>query len=155
MKRITALAIYFATTFTVGQVLAQEQNRFEIMKQTVNYATKADSYNAYCNEPSSMASDYLDRFYNDEVLSMSQKNELVGVMEEQVQNFLKWLKEKEPNCNDVAFMMGRLEVMRKLKDVSYIINGVDPASLPPDNIPELEKLLPQATSQNITPPKTQ
>jgi hypothetical protein len=125
--------------------LAQAQEAVEpidLMKRAVEYATKADAYSAYCSEePSSMASDYLDKFYLDESVTIAQKDELASVMEKEVQAFVEKLRKDTPSCDDLEFMMGRLEAMRKLKDVSYLLNGVDPATLPKDNIPELEELM--------------
>ncbi|MCK5374572.1 MAG: hypothetical protein KAJ40_04755 [Alphaproteobacteria bacterium] len=114
---------------------------YSLMRQAVEYATKADAYNAYCSEPSSMASNFLDKFGQSQDITLEQKAALTLLMEQVVQNFSQWLGKDRPSCTDLEFMMGRLEVMSKLKDVSYLLNGVDPATLPEDNIPELKDLI--------------
>ena len=143
MKRLLVLLV--SCVGLAGQAYAQGEetpDRFTLMKQAVKYATKADSYSAYCSdEPSSMASNYLDSFFLEAGVTIAQKDELASIMEKEVQSFLARLKEDKPSCSDLEFMMGRLEIMRKLKDVSYLLNGVDPATLPPDNIPNLEDLM--------------
>ena len=146
MRMLVGLLLVDLVSFS-GVVNAQEgteavPDRYTQMKQAVEYATKGDAYNAYCDKPSSMASDYLDRFFKEEGLTPQQKEALADVMEKEVRDFLAWLQKDQPSCEDLEFMMGRIEIMRKLRDVSYLLNGVDPATLPPDNIPELKDLLP-------------
>ena len=150
MNKVIGVLFLIAGLVALAEPLhAQEQqvpdDSFTLMKRAVEYATKADAYNAYCSDPSSMASDYLDHFYTEEGVTTRQKEELAGVMEKEAQDFLAWLKKDEPVCTDLEFMMRHLEVMRKLRDVSYRLNGVDPATLPQDDIdiPNLDDLLPQ------------
>lgn len=133
--------LLFILVFMATPCHAQEADRYVLMKQAVEYSTKADAYNAYCDEPSSLSSAFLDRFDVQDDLSVEQKGELVSIMEDTVQKFVRWFKKDSPDCKALNFMMGRLEVMRKLKDVSYLLNGVDLSSLPPDNIPELKDLM--------------
>ncbi len=143
MKRYTGLLIclWIMMLSSVAFALVDAKS-FELMKQAIKFATKADAYNAYCSDkPSSMASDYLDRFYLDDSVTIAQKDELAGVMEQEAKGFLEQLQKNKPSCKDLEFMVMRLEIMRKLKDVSYLLNGVDPATLPPDDIPELKDLL--------------
>ncbi len=146
MKKRFGLLVFAGVAVFAGQAFAQEAvepiDPMDLMKDAVKYATKADAYNAYCSEePSSMASDYLDQFFLKESVTIAQKDELASVMEKEVQAFLDKIQKEQPKCDDLEFMMGRLEVMRKLKDASYLLNGVDPATLPKDNIPELEDLI--------------
>jgi|GEM_PF-1881995 len=153
MKKFVGSLVFLGVVVFAGQLQAQEEKtRIDLMKMAVKYATKADAYNAYCSdEPSSMSSDYLDRFDLDESVTIAQKGALVDVMDKELQDFLAWLEKDHPSCEDLEFMMGRLEVMRKLKDASYLLNGVDPATLPKDNIPELEDLLLPKSADKVMP----
>ncbi|MFP4097609.1 MAG: hypothetical protein ACLFP8_05850 [Alphaproteobacteria bacterium] len=128
-----------------------QKDRFSLMQQAIEYSTKADAYNAYCSEPSSMSSGFLDKFDLESDVTIEQKKVLVILMENVVKDFKQWLEEERPKCNDVEFMLGRLEVMRKLKDVSYLLNGVDPATLPEDNIPELRSMLLPKRDDSLAP----
>ena len=153
MRKLIGLCVLFAGLMCfvmMGYCYAQNvQNdnipvatdTYGLMRQAVEYATKADAYNAYCSEPSSMASNFLDKFDQSQDITLEQKAVLTLSMEQVVQDFSQWLKKDRPSCTDLEFMIGRLEVMHKLKDVSYLLNGVDPAILPEDNIPELKDLI--------------
>ena len=137
-----ALAGFTGQALAQGAVAEQQVDHMALMKTAVKYATIADAYNAYCSEsPSTMASNYLDQFYLREDVTIVQKDELAGVMETEVNKFLANLQQNQPSCEDVEFMLGRLDAMRKLKDVSYLLNGVDPATIPDDDASELRDLL--------------
>ncbi len=148
-KYIGLLAVCAGVITFPPQGYAQEQQapskaeeHINLMKRAVKFATKADAYNAYCSEsPSTLASNYLDQFYLDESVSIAQKDELATVMEKEVKVFVELIQKDKPSCENVDFMLGRLEAMRELKNVSYLLNGIDPATIPEDNIPELKELL--------------
>ena len=94
-----------------------------------------------------MASDFIDKFEKRGALTPQQKQELIALQATQSKTELSSLQAEEVVCKDLQFMLKRLEVMRKLKDVSYLLNGVDPSTIPEKTIPNLEDLLPpKATS---------
>jgi len=157
MKKLLVLLMMLAgfagQSFAQDAVLDKKTDKLSLMKNAVKYATKADAYSAYCSDkPSSLASDYLDQFYLKKSVTIAQKDELASVMEQEVQAFVEMLQKDQPSCKDMEFMMGRLKVMRKLKDVSYLLNGIDPTTLPPDNIPELEQLILSKDPENSMSP---
>ncbi len=124
-------------------------DEFTLMKQAVEYSTKADVYNAHCKKPSNLADNFIKKFEEKRGLKGDKKLILLGIQDrykEETQNKIKGV-----GCKDLEFMMKRLEIMRHLKDVSYILNGVDPSTLPKDNIPEIEGLLPPKRDINLIP----
>ena len=117
-----------------------ELDEFTLMKQAVEYSTKADVYNAHCKKESSLADSFIEKFEEKRGIKGSKKSILMALQAKQRKETLD--KVKGVDCKDLDFMMKRLEIMRHLKDVSYILNGVDPSTIPEDNIPDLEGLLP-------------
>lgn len=148
----TMIKLYLTVTILslsfVGSAYAEKSlDDFSLMREAVEYSAKADAYNEYCEQSSSMASDFIDKFEKRGALTPQQKQELIALQATQSKTELSSLQAEEVVCKDLQFMLKRLEVMRKLKDVSYLLNGVDPSTIPEKTIPNLEDLLPpKATS---------
>jgi len=136
--------IYFIAILLMPfNAMAEEKpklDEFTLMKQAVEYSTKADVYNAHCKKESSLADSFIEKFEEKRGIKGSKKSILIALQDKQRKETLD--KVKGVDCKDLEFMMKRLEIMRHLKDVSYILNGVDPSTIPEDNIPDLEGLLP-------------
>jgi len=136
--------IYFIAILLMPlNAMAEEKpkiDEFMLMKQAVEYSTKADVYNAHCKKESSLADSFIEKFEEKRGIKGSKKSILMVLQAKQRKETLD--KVKGVDCKDLEFMMKRLEIMRHLKDVSYILNGVDPSTIPEDNIPDLEGLLP-------------
>ena len=136
--------IYFIAILLMPfNAMAEEKpklDEFTLMKQAVEYSTKADVYNAHCKKESSLADSFIEKFEEKRGLKGKKKATILGLQKkykEETQAIVKGV-----DCKDIEFMLKRLEIMRHLKDVSYILNGVDPSTIPEDNIPDLEGLLP-------------
>ncbi len=137
------LLILSAVFFASAQVFAQvEDTRFELMARAVIYAAQADSYNGFCGKDSAMAEEFLSKFRVMKNISETQYQALEGLHVKNKSDTDRTLNEGGKVCKDVDFMLTRLQIMRELKDVSYQLNGVDPSTLPPDTMPDLEGLLP-------------
>lgn len=143
MRFLVVILSVFFLSFTVG-ANAQEEEKlsFELMARAVIYAAQADEYNAYCDKESALAQSFLKTFesYSLPEQEMADLKELHSVNQSDTN---RKLKEAGKPCNDVEFMLTRLRVMKELKNVSYELNGIDPATLPSDTIPELEGFLPK------------
>ncbi len=121
---------------------APEKPSFELMAKAVIYATQADAYNQHCEKESTMALHFLEKFKSAKQVSEKEYNALETLHNNNKDETNRILIENETECKDVEFMIKRLTVMRQLKDISYMLNGVDPSTLPSDTMPELEGLLP-------------
>ncbi len=122
--------------------MAGEKPDFELMAKAVIYATQADAYNQYCEKESEMALHFLEKFKTVKSTSEKEYNALETLYKNNKDETNRILNEKKTECKDVEFMIKRLTIMRQLKNISYMLNGVDPSTLPSDMMPELEGLLP-------------
>lgn len=118
---------------------------FELKKLAVMYAAQADSYGAHCQKESDMAQGFIVRFREEKVLTKAEDDVLVGVSSDNKSETSGILNAARADCKDIEFMLKRLEIMRKLKDVSYLLNGVAPEDIPQDNIPALNDFMPPKT----------
>ena len=146
MKNFVLCLCLLVMSMPANAAAQAKADDFELMKQAVEYSAQADVYNAHCKQESSLAKDFIDKFEEKRALSSQQKNELIALQAQHRLETENQIKETGEGCKGLEFMMRRLEVMRKLKDVSYLLNGVDPSTLPQDNIPDLEHLLPPKTA---------
>jgi hypothetical protein len=136
------LLILLCSCFSFSAFAADDKPSFELMAKAVIYATQADAYNSFCEKKSAMAINFLETFEVTNGVSKKEYNALKTLHESNKSDTDRKLENDGKECKDVEFMITRLSIMRQLKDVSYRLNGVDPATLPPDTMPELEGLLP-------------
>ncbi len=119
---------------------AQEaQNDSELMRKAVTYAAQSDAYNLYCENETALAQKFIDKLVESKRASEEQEKNLVSLMDKNKSETYQNLKNE---CKNVEFMLKRLEIMRALKNVSYLLNGVAPEDIPEDNIPNIEDLMP-------------
>lgn len=121
----------------------------QLMNQAVGFAAQADTYNVYCGKESNLAQDFIDKFKDNKRASEKELDLLAHVKDKNVQKTQDLIKTDGKGCKDIEFMLARLQVMRALKDVSYLLNGVKKEDIPQDNIPELEQLLPQSSDVSV------
>ncbi|MGH1457180.1 MAG: hypothetical protein ACRBDI_10395 [Alphaproteobacteria bacterium] len=152
MKRFVSILVCTCFPFSL---MAAEKPEFEMMARAVIYATQADSYNLFCEKDSDIAEKFLSKFKDMKDLSENEYAALVTLRDKNKIDTARKLKEGGKACSDVEFMLSRLQVMRELKDVSYLLNGVDPATLPPDTMPDLETLLPPRSEPISQLPSTE
>lgn len=125
--------------------LAEEASDFELMARAVAYSAVADANNAYCEKQSDLANSFIDKFIETKRVDAEQTESLKALRDEQYSKREADLKAEAKPCEDLEFMVLRLDTMRKLKDVSYLLNGVAKEDIPPDNLPDLENLMPPKT----------
>ncbi len=148
MISIGHIVLFYILLFPLS-VMAEDKleiDEFTLMKQAVEYSTKADVYNAHCDKPSSLTDDFIKKFEEKRGLNPKSKSILLDMQSEYKKETRD--KIKGADCRDIEFMLKRLEIMRHLKDISYLLNGADPSTIPKDNIPNLEGLLPP---KNVIP----
>ena len=136
------LLILLCSCFSFSAFAADDKPSFELMAKAVIYATQADAYNRFCEKESEMAKGFLETFKAKDGVSDKEYNALEELHKNNESETNRKLSDDGKECKDVEFMITRLSIMRQLKDVSYRLNGVDPATLPSDAMPELEGLLP-------------
>ena len=112
-----------------------------LMEQAVRYSSQADAYNVYCAKESDLAGGFIQQLYENRDLSDEQWQNLLALKGKIFDITSASLKEKAQDCKALEFVMPRLDVMQKLKDVSYLLNGIDPKTLPAPETPNIEDLL--------------
>ncbi len=145
MKRIIFSLIFSA--FFIGGSLSFAEGKVkgdaELMIEAVVYGAQADAFGVHCGDEATFADRFIQKF--SERKDATEKV-IAYLIELQLDNFTKMskvLESSEKDCKDLEVMMRRLEVMQKLKEVSYLLNGVDPKDIPKnDLLPELEGMLP-------------
>lgn len=125
--------------------MAEGKDEFELMTRAVAYSSVSDANNFYCEKHSDLANSFISKFVETKKVSEVEAETLRGLREQQYNKRLSSLKADEKSCEDLEFMMIRLDIMRKLKDVSYRLNGVAEEDIPKDNLPDLEYLMPPKT----------
>tara|TARA_R110001592_G_scaffold20926_22_gene84846 strand:- start:2338 stop:2889 length:552 start_codon:yes stop_codon:yes gene_type:complete len=151
MKKILTL-LYLVALFLPAAAHAKvdvHADEFGLMKQAVELSAKADVYNAYCNKSSSFADDFIEKFEEAKGLGKGKVTTLRNLQAKSAKETAEALKSKNAQCKDLEFMMQRLEVMRDLKDVSYLLNGVDPSTLPQLDMPDIKALLPPKSDPSL------
>ncbi len=131
---------------SAAPVFAEEvTSGFALKEKAVAYAAQVDAYGLYCEKEATLADHFLTRFREGKVLTVAQDKRLVAVRDKNKNDTSLKLKADAKECDDLEFMLKKLEIMRGLKDVSYLLNGVAQEDIPKDNIPALEALLPPKT----------
>lgn len=122
---------------------AQEaENDSELMSKAVTYAAQSDAYNLYCENETALAQKFIDKLVVAKRASEEQEKTLIYLMDKNKSETYQNLKNEGGECKNVEFMLKRLEIMRALKNISYLLNGVAPEDIPEDNIPNIEDLMP-------------
>jgi len=122
-----------------------EDSDFELMARAVAFSAVADANNAYCDKDSNLATSFISKFIETKRITDDQSKKLKSLRDEQYSARLDKLKTDAKTCEDLEFMVVQLDTMRKLKDVSYRLNGVAEEDIPPDNLPDLEHFMPPKT----------
>ena len=142
MKYVLSILCFSVFVFPLNVRAQTDADEYELMKQAVQYSAEADAYSVYCEKESTLADDFIEKFEEKRNLTPVHKKELHALRDENFNVVREELTEAETDCKDLKFMVKRLELMKKLKDVSYILNGVDPSTLPEPDMPNLEELMP-------------
>ncbi len=137
---------FFIILFFVPVVaFASEEGDAELMARAVAYSAVADANNFYCDKPSDLAGSFIAKFVETQKVNENRAEQLKELKDSQYTKRLEKLKDDAKSCEDLEFMVVRLDTMRKLKDISYMLNGVAKEDIPPDNLPDLELLMPPKT----------
>lgn len=147
MKKIIFITFLFLSLAQQARAEKQGVDDLSLMKQVIEYAATADVYGAFCDKPSSLADGFMGKFNR----SVKEKNDLLALKLKYGQETKAKLEKDGLTCKNLDFMMQRYEIMRKLKDASYLLNGVDPSTLPQQNIPDLEGLMPARDPKKLQP----
>ncbi len=117
----------------------------ELMVGTVVYGAQADAFSVHCEQDATFAQRFIVKFSAREDATDDVVQYLQQIQRDNFGKMLGALKESEKPCKDIEVMLKRLDVMQKLKEVSYLLNGVDPKDIPKSNvIPELKELMPES-----------
>ncbi len=122
---------------------------FELMRQAVMHSAKADAYSQHCEKESALAQSFIAKFKEKRDLSKEQEDELITLERTHSKQALMDARSIEGGCKNLDFMMKRFQVMRDLKDVSYLLNGIDPKTVADPTVPDLEALLPPRPKLDI------
>ena len=148
IMRILSFIFCFSILLFPSLLRAQEVlDDFALKKKAVVYAAQADAYGAHCQKESDLAQGFIVRFREEKALTKAQDDDLSKVSLDNKNETISNLNKMGADCKDIEFMLKRLEIMRMLKDVSYLLNGVAPEDIPKDNIPALDELMPPKIEQ--------
>lgn len=142
MKYVLSILCFSVFIFPVNAHAQTDADEYTLMKQAVQYSAQADAHSIYCEKESTLADDFIEKFEEKRNLTPAHKKELDALREKTFNTATEELAAAETDCKDLKFMVKRLELMKKLKNVSYILNGVDPSTLPEPDMPNLEELMP-------------
>lgn len=115
--------------------------------QAVTLAARTDAHNMYCDKKSTLTTDFINKFIETEQINTEETTRLRALHQLEYNKTITHLKQDAKPCEDLEFMLKRLQIMRKLKDISYQLNGVKKQDIPPDNIPDIDGLLPPRSSE--------
>lgn len=144
MKRILFSLIF--SVFLIGGSFSFAEEKVksdaELMIEAVVYGAQADAFSAHCGDEPTFAGRFIQKFSERKDATEKVIAYLVELQQENFIKMSKVLESSEKGCKDLEVMMRRLEVMQKLKETSYLLNGVDPKDIPKnDLLPELEGML--------------
>lgn len=131
--------------FIPSIALASEEASSELMVKAIAYSAVADANNAYCEKESSLADSFISKFIETKKITAQKAEQFRDLKNLQYKKRLEKLQVDAKPCEDLEFMVVRLDTMRKLKNISYRLNGVAEEDIPPDNLPDFEHLLPPKT----------
>lgn len=149
MKRYIPLMVLSAFILCAPHYVAHAEDEPSLHAQAVFFAAQADAYNVYCDEEAGLAQQFIDRFTEQKTVAESDILALEALRAHTQAEDVKVLQAAGLECNETRFMLAKLQVMRELKDVSYRLNGIDPATLDEPDIPALEDLMLPAAPLDI------
>ncbi len=112
------------------------------MKQAVEHSAAVDAHHRHCEKESILALEFIQKFQNNRKITKQETKILTDIGGLSFQGTSQALDEAGKSCKEIDVIMQKYETMRKLKDVSYMLNGIDPKTLPEPKIPNLKDLLP-------------
>ena len=135
------LLLFLIPTPALAQNNGMPTDDFTLMTQAVQYASQADAQNTYCKKESRLSIDFIEKFRDKLNLSKKHQQTLYNLQQKITDETTEILNRTMPDCRDINFTMERFNIMQKLKDVSYRLNGVDPKTVPGPEILDIERLL--------------
>ena len=104
-------------------VSAQEVSvRFQLFVDAIEVAAQADAYNGYCGKDTQMGDDLVARAMAAGLMN-DDGGALRGFQQEHYLYFAQALKDEGVDCKNVEFLLGKLEVFKKLKGLMGRVNG--------------------------------
>lgn len=120
----------------------KELSYFEVMQRSVSVAAKSDAYGDYCARPSQMAQTLTALFLKKEKIDAEQAKVFKALGEKTYQETKATLEAQALDCGMIDVTMQRYEIMRELKNLSYMLNGVKAQDIPADPpIPSMETMV--------------
>lgn len=153
MINILRFLTVIVSSMLFAHVTSAQEADLDLKQQAIMYASQADALNIYCEKESRLADDLIKKFGADDQVEAQELGRLKKLKEVGYTAAYETLKKDLPKCKDVNFMMSRLALMRKLRDVSYRLNGIDPETVPQPQMPALEDLLPPPRDTSVMPLK--
>ena len=139
------IVILFCLSFVFPAYAEEKLSEAELMKRAVVYSSKSDAYSVFCEKDGVMAQTFITKFLETNKITSEQAEGFKVLARKNFSETMTELQEGGKACATVDVMIKRFEVMRELKNVSYLLNGVDPSTLPQDpNIPSIEQLMPSS-----------
>ncbi len=113
-----------------------------LMQRAVYYGAQADAFAHFCDRAGTMGDAFIQLFVSKKNISDDHKKSLLNIQKEAYDVQLKELEQQGVSCKMIDVALKRYEVMRHLKNTSYLLNGVAPKDIPKDpEIPDLEGFL--------------
>ncbi len=143
MNQIIPTTLFLLALFVPYLSVAQEEETdpWLLMQDAVKYSAQADAYGIYCEKEAVLAAGFIKKFEEQGRLSEEEVQELTDIKIKSFKETYDTLKTNAQECKEINFMTAWVDVMKQLKDVSYLINGVDPETVPKKMPPEIGELL--------------
>ncbi len=155
MKGVFLFAAIFLFVFPVAaqEPVNEEQDEKLLMIKSIILSGRADAHNIHCEKETGIANSFINTFQEKRGLTDDLAKQYKALSDKVQEQTLKAIGELDKPCSDLDMMMLQLEVMKDLRNVSYLLNGIDPKSVPMNaDMPNLEDLLPAPSPETLPIP---
>ncbi len=133
--------------------VTEEQDEKLLMIKSVILSSQADAHNEHCEKETDMAGNFIRTFQKKRGLTEDEAKQYHALSDKVHKQAMEHIKDVNKPCSDLDMMMMQLEVMKDLRNVSYLLNGIDPKSVPMNaDLPNLEDLLPAPSPDSLPIP---
>lgn len=142
--RLILACALVATSGFAARAAESKPLDYTLAKDAISLSSQTDAYNMHCKKETKLAKNFIKKF-TEKGLAKDKVEELETIHKKAYGLTEEKLKKENPDCKNVDFLLAQLEVMRALKETSYRLNGIDPATVPNqlDSIPDIDLLLPK------------
>ncbi len=125
MMRFIFLLLLFIPLRTHAETFEEQREPFQIFYEAIELAAKVDAYNAFCDQDSTFRTDFIERAQKDRVIE-PENQEFSALQEEVYAQTMRALKDQNPECRDLEFLLDKLAIVKELKTVTMEINAAEP-----------------------------